>query len=50
MSAGLRRRAGRSGLHRSVADPAGTGTDEAFERAFDELTARVVHVAPAIRR
>ncbi|MFC4857207.1 helix-turn-helix domain-containing protein [Actinophytocola glycyrrhizae] len=37
-------------VHWSVADPARLGTDEAFERALDELTARVVRVAPTVHR
>lgn len=37
-------------VHWSVADPARAGTDEAFEHALDELTARVVRVAPTIHR
>lgn len=37
-------------MHWSIADPARTGTDEAFDHTFDELTERVVRVAPIIQR
>jgi protein-tyrosine-phosphatase len=35
-------------LHWSVPDPASTGTDEAFERAFRDLSDRVNRLAPAV--
>lgn len=35
-------------LHWSVPDPASTGTDEAFERAFRDLAERVERLAPAV--
>ena len=34
--------------HWSVADPAGPGTDDAFDRAVDELTDRIARLAPAV--
>lgn len=34
--------------HWSVADPARTGEDEAFDRAFRELTDRITRLAPAV--
>jgi protein-tyrosine-phosphatase/DNA-binding HxlR family transcriptional regulator len=37
-------------VHWSIADPARIGTDEAFEHALDELTARVVRIAPTVYR
>ena len=35
-------------LHWSVPDPARTGTDEAFDRAFTDLAARVDRLAPTV--
>lgn len=37
-------------LHWSIADPAAVGTDEAFDRAVESLTERVLRAAPTIRR
>jgi ArsR family transcriptional regulator, arsenate/arsenite/antimonite-responsive transcriptional repressor / arsenate reductase (thioredoxin) len=36
-------------LHWSVPDPARDATDEAFERAFDDIAARIDRLAPAVR-
>lgn len=37
-------------MHWSIADPAGVGTEEAFDQALDSLTERIVRVAPIVRR
>lgn len=37
-------------LHWSIADPARTGTAEAFDDALESLTERIVRVAPTVRR
>lgn len=42
--------AGLPRLHWSIADPARIGTDEAFDRAFHELSERIVRIAPTVRR
>ena len=36
-------------LHWSVPDPARTGTDDAFDRAFTDLADRVDRLAPAVQ-
>lgn len=41
---------GRSDLHWSIPDPVRTGSDAAFDRAFDELTRRVGDLAPHLMR
>ena len=38
-----------SDLHWSVPDPTRTGTAAAFDRAYDDLTRRVHHLAPGLR-
>lgn len=35
--------------HWSIADPARAGTDDAFDRAIDELTQRITRFAPTVR-
>lgn len=42
--------AGRVDLHWSIPDPVRTGSDAAFDRAFDELTRRVGDLAPHLFR
>jgi ArsR family transcriptional regulator, arsenate/arsenite/antimonite-responsive transcriptional repressor / arsenate reductase (thioredoxin) len=37
-------------VHWSIADPARTGTDEAFDHALTSLTERILRVAPTVRR
>lgn len=37
-------------MHWSIADPAATGTNEAFDKAVDSLATRVDRVAPVVRR
>ena len=40
---------GVTGLHWSVPDPVGLGTEAAFDAAFDELAARVTAIEPILR-
>jgi len=42
--------AGLPRLHWSIADPAASGTDVAFDDTVDTLTERVLRVAPTVRR